>query len=176
MTLRHLPALLVPFLGGCFGILGGDDSAALPAECGDIDGEDGEVPNVTGNWSSIFGTQLFRETCEVDDLDQTSEGWINGAAMYIGGYVPDGLYATFGSEPDERFTGIIDPNGGIVFSGRHDHTQGEMHVAFGGLVYHDPWRDRDVIEGFAFLGLDLDGDGGIDCDARGQWQATKSGI
>ena len=170
-------------LAACFDKHTGE-SGVIPDDCldvcGDVDGDGfdtGNIPNILGSWSSTFGSQVFYENCGVEDLHQTSENWINGAAMDIGGYVPDGLFAYFDGDREEEFVGIINEMGGVVFSGRHQHSAGEMHVVFGGLVYHDEWREppRDVIQGFVYMGLDVTDDGNIDCDARGGWTAIKSG-
>ena len=94
--------------------------------------------------------------------------------MVIGGRVPNNLYATFNSS-DERFFGLESANGGIVFSGVHHDALGTMYASFGGMVYHDVHRQRNYIEGFAFIGVDTNRDGSIDCSARGEWTATRSG-
>lgn len=169
------------------GFLRGSDSgdSAGGAEdcrevCGDLDGDGtdtGDIPNVLGTWSSTFATELFEETCDIENLHSSSETWIQGKTLAVEGYVPDGLEAYFTQDPEEEFQGIVNERGGIIFTGEHEHTEGHMQVAFGGLVFNDVWRSppRDVIEGFVYLGLDATGDGSIDCDARGNWTAVKSG-
>lgn len=150
------------------------DSAAL-AECGDIDGPEGEVPNVLGNWTASFGTSMFDESCGIAGITQGPDLFLDGA-MEIQGRVPDTLYVTFNGLGDEvRFFGLESASGGVTFSGEHTTADGTYHVAFGGLVYYDTYRGRNYIEGFAFLGVDLNGDGSIDCDMRGEWSAAKSG-
>lgn len=171
-------ALLLPPLAAC-----GDDESGDPdddgCDCGDLDGDGtdtGNLPDVVGSWSSMFASQVYFDGCDVADLTQTSESWINGASLTIGGYVPDGLFASF-DDDGEEFRGALNSQGGIIFSGRHQHSAGTMQVSFGGQVFTDVWREpaRDVIQGFAYLGLDTTGDGNIDCDVRGNWTAIKSG-
>ena len=87
-------------------------------DCGDPDGDGtdtGDIPSVLGNWTTTFGYQMFMETCGIDDLSPESEGWINNAAMHVGGYLPDGLYAYFGDDNDEEFFGIVTSHGSIGF-------------------------------------------------------------
>ncbi len=146
----------------------------------DCDGSDQpdteDVPVLPGSWSSIFGTQSYDDSCQMDSISQSSETWINGAALHVGGYEPDGLYAYFGDDGDERFYGVVGEDGSVVFSGLHAHSSGyTMHVAFGGVVYADEVSGRDVIEGFGYMGVDITGDNAIECDVRGQWQAMRSG-
>lgn len=152
------------------------DSGVEDDVCGDIDGEGGDtgdVPNVLGNWTVDFGRNLFDENCGLAGLEQGSETWLDGA-MEIGGRVPNTLYATF-NNADERFFGLESANGGIVFSGVHEDALGTMYASFGGMVYYDVHRGRNYIDGFAFIGVDTNGDGSIDCTARGEWTATRSG-
>jgi len=160
---------------------GGDtaDSSGTSAECGDLDGPDGtdtgNLPDLLGSWTTVFATEWFEETCGIADLDQGTEGWISGGALHVEGRVPHELWATFTAEEDEVFWGLESSHGGVVFSGIHEHSGGTMHVAFGGLAYFDIYRDKNVIEGLAYMGMDTNDDGEIDCDARGNFTAYKSG-
>ncbi|MCB9763053.1 MAG: hypothetical protein H6739_24850 [Alphaproteobacteria bacterium] len=145
--------------------------------CGDIDGDGtdtGDVPNLLGNWTSDFGANLFRSDCGLEGFNAGSETFIDGA-MEVRGRIPNQLYVVFGNEEDERFFGLVSNNGGVSFSGIHEDTLGTMYGAFGGLSYYDTYRNRTVMEGFAFIGVDVDGDGTIDCSGRGEWTAYKSG-
>ncbi len=157
---------------------GGDDNGEDTAVCGDLDGDGtdtGNLPGVLGRWTATFGTNNFIENCGLSDFDNESEDWLNGS-MEIKGRVPDNLYAIFDDE-DERFYGLQASHGGIVISGTHtDETHGTMWTSMGGMVYFDAYRDRTVIEGFVFIGLDSVGDGEIDCFARGDFEAFKSGF
>jgi len=176
----HLPILLACWVAcACTDTpteSGGDGD---DCHCGDPDGDGtdtGDIPDLWGDWTTNFGSQEFIETCGIEDLSPASETWINNAAMQIGGYVPDGLYAFFGDDDEERFYGVVSSHGSVGFSGRHMRRDGyEAHVAFGGLAYHDVYRERDVIEGFGFMGIDLNADGAIECEARGEFTARKSG-
>ncbi len=157
---------------------GADSSDSGLGICGDIDGDGtdtGNIPNILGLWTASFGTNNFTENCGLSGFSDSSESWLNGT-MEIKGRVPDGLYAIFDDE-EERFHGLESAHGGLVLSGTHTHAQfGTMWVSMGGLIYDDAYRGRVVIEGFGFLGLDTMGDGEIDCYARGDFEAFKSGV
>jgi hypothetical protein len=173
-----LAALLLPLLAGCSSDAT-DSTADLGDACGDIDGpgtDTGDVPNVAGSWTSQFATNYYDDDCTAANLSATSETWIG--AFTVSGAVPDAVYVYWGPRDNptsERFWGAMDPRGGLSFSGLRDHPAGTLHTQFGGLVYDDPVAGRTVIRGSAFLGLDADGDGLIDCSARGSWNAFKSG-
>lgn len=173
MTRLNPPLLLLALLG-----CGDDDPASdtdALAACGDIDGPEGEVPNILGNWTADFGANLFDESCGLAGLSRGSDLFLDGA-MEVGGRIPDTLYVTFNGLGEEvRFFGLESANGAVTFGGELDTDDGTMHVAFGGLVYYDEHRGRNYIEGFAFVGVDLNQDGSIDCDIRGEWSAAKSG-
>jgi hypothetical protein len=179
----RVPLLPILILGACaLGCHGRDDETGPQdpdCHCGDPDGngtDTGDIPDLWGNWTTSFGNQLYFDDCGIPDLSDTSETWINNAAMHIGGYAPDGFYAYFGSDDDERFQGIVSQYGGVAFSGPHARRDGyTAYVSFGGLAFHDEYRDRDMIEGFCYMGLDLTGDGTIECRARGEFTAYKSG-
>lgn len=171
--MKHLPLLLLLACGK-----GGDDSGATVdgEACGDPDAsgtDTGNIPDLNGDWTSMFAQDFFEEACSADNLTQTSETWI-GSFQVSGSYV-NGFQLLFGDNPDERFLGALDPFGGVTFTGIHQHSAGAMYANFSGLVYHDQYTDRDVIEGAATLGLDADGDARIDCLAKGSWKAFKSG-
>lgn len=167
---------MILFLLACTG--GADDSAPSDATaCGDPDGfggDTGDIPNVLGNWTSSFAQNFYDDDCATDNLDQETEGWIG--SFELDGRAPDALYLEFLANDTERFWGAMDQNGGITISGQHTHSEGTMYAQFGGLVYHDQYQDRDVIDGSAMLGLDVDGDALIDCKAKGSWKAIKSGL
>ena len=181
MNARLLPIL--PGLGLGLALLagcghGGDESGATADNaCGDVDGDGtdtGNVPDLAGSWTTSFAQAFYDDNCSAENLSQTSETWIG--AMQVQGSVPS-LAMEFGvsGSSDERFYGMVDRNGGVTFAGQHAHPAGTMYAQFGGLVYHDQYLDHDVIDGSAFLGLDTDGDGVIDCAAKGSWVAIKSG-
>jgi len=166
-----LPLLLV---AGCK--KGNDEETGLDTECGDIDGnggDTGDVPNVLGLWTANFGLNLFDENCSgVDDSDI---GFVNGP-IEINGYVPDGLRLDFGSDSDRRLRGAISTTGGMAFAGQIEQSQGIFHFGMGGLVYEDQnMGGRNVWMGGGYVGVDVDKDGAIDCDMRGDWTVMKSG-
>lgn len=153
----------------------GSDDSPNASVCGDVDGPEGEVPNILGNWTADFGASLFEEGCGIEGLSRGGDTFLDGA-MEIGGRVPDTLYVTFNSlTEDDRFFGLEASTGGVAFSGTLDTEDGLMHAAFGGLAYYDDHRDRVYIEGFGYIGVDLNKDGSIDCALRGEWTAAKSG-
>lgn len=169
--------LLLALLVGCG--KGADDSsgAADDDTCGDPDGpggDTGDVPSLLGAWTSSFAQDFYDDSCTADNLGQTTEGWIG--AFTVTGSVENGFLLEFTQTDDEKYYGRMDPFGGVTFSGLHTHSAGPMYAQFGGIVYHDPYTDRDVIEGAATLGLDADGDAQIDCLAKGSWKAFKSGL
>lgn len=171
LTLALLTCLALP---GCAG--GPDESGVTGDECGDVDGDGtdtGNIPDMAGSWSITFGSNFFDENCSAG-LSQASEAtWIT--SMQVQGSVPS-LSMYFGTtRGDEIFYGMVDRNGGVTFSGTHAHAEGTVYAQFGGLAYHDQYQDRDTIDGSAFLGLDTDYDGTIDCSAKASWVAFKSG-
>lgn len=165
--------LLLGLLGACSPK--SDDSGTTNDECPGSLGLPEGVPSPTGDWTSFFAQDFYDDTCSAADLDQDSETWIG--SMTIAGNVPEAMYLYFDgalTADTERFMGAMDANGGVSFTGHHAHSAGQMTAQFGGLVYHDQYRDYDIIDGTAFLGLDVEGDGTIDCNAKGSWVALKS--
>ena len=152
----------------------GVDSGPFDPECGDLDGEGtdtGNLPDVLGSWTVTFGKWYSSDGCSLDDEELS--GWINGA-MQVKGRAPDGLYAVFGNS-EERFYGLESSHGGLVFSGQHESSMyGTLRASMGGHVYYDVYRKKNVIEGFAFIGVDSSGDGEIDCPMRGDFIGFKS--
>jgi hypothetical protein len=155
------------------------DTALTGEACGDIDGsgtDTGDVPDVGGSWTSTFASNYYDDDCTAANLSATSETWIG--AFTVGGAAPAGLYLYWGPRDNptsERFDGAMDPLGGLTFSGVRSHPAGTLHTQFGGLLYEDALSGRVTIRGSATLGLDADGDGAIDCTARGSWTAFQSG-
>lgn len=174
--------MIVMMLLACFGK--GDDSAAPVAavDCTDPDGaggDTGDIPGLTGSWTSSFGQDFYMDACEVDNFDMDDhDNWIG--TFYLEGKAPDGLVMAFGTEQDpvtDRFWGAVDRRGGVSFTGEREHSSGGIiHAQFGGLVYTDQYLDKVVIDGNGFLGLDGDANGSIDCYARGSWKAFQSGV
>lgn len=161
----------------CTGAPADDTSGASDDVCGDVDGpgtDTGNLPNVLGGWTSTFATAYFDEGCSIENLNRESEDWIG--AFTLDGRAPDALFLEFTSLPGERYWGVMDPYGGVSFSGQHAHTAGTLYVQFGGMVFHDQNLDRDVIDGSVFMGLDMDGNGEIECPFKASWKAIKSGL
>lgn len=172
-TARPFGACGLLFFAACSGGESSDTTADAP--CGDERELPASVPGVTGTWTSSFAQDFYDDSCTAAGLSQSSETWIN--AMTIAGNAPEAVYMYFdptATADTEIFHGVVDDGGGVTFSGTHAHPEGKMYAQFGGLVYHDQYRDLDVVEGSAFLGLDTDNDGRIDCGAKGSWVALKS--
>lgn len=163
-----------------------DDTSGTGADtdiCGDIDGaggDTGNAPNVLGNWTANYGNYEYNDgTCsdyapELDDDD--FKGWLTGN-IEIKGRVPDQLYAIVDDNEDERFFGLENANGGIVFTGTHQAGDHTIYASFGGLLYEVPQVDRSEIRGFGMFGLDVDsGDQVVDCFITGDFVAKKSGV
>lgn len=169
--------LLLSVLAGCAG--GKDDSATATNDaCGDVDGpgtDTGNIPNVLGFWSSSYASEFFDDgTCAVENLTRDSETWIGSFELV--GSPSSAFYISFSDRPDEKYWGALDPQGGISFTGQHDHSAGTMYVSFSGLLFHDQYQDRDNILGIAVFGLDTNDDQVIDCTVKGSWNAYKSGV
>lgn len=151
------------------------DSAGGSSECGDVDGPDGPVPNVLGNWTVQFGQELFDTNCQIDGYSSGDDFWVN-AAINIGGRVPNDLMVTFGNNDEHVAWGIVSPSGSVALSGTVEERGYGFHASVGGMAYYDPYRERTYIDGFGFVGVDTDGDPTtFECNARGDWTASKSG-
>ena len=162
--------LLLP---ACFG--GGQETESVADNCEDSTGV-GQYsgPNLLGGWTTTFAQNFYDDTCSEAGFNENTQDWIG--AMHVDGTVPSAFYMYFGMEQgDELFWGSADKYGGVSFSGRHVESVGTIHAQFGGFAHHDQYLDRDTIVGSAFLGLDVDDDGTIDCYGRGSWTALKSG-
>ncbi len=171
-TVIALSLLLLASLA-CMGDNDTDDTEPPEVPCTELDPPEGDYANLMGDWTAQFATEHFRETC--GDLDQASFNYLEGK-IEIDGYVPDGIKVIFQGDRDNRLRGTIHPNGGVVFAGQRPSAWGEMHIAVGGLAYDDARIEHLVIQGYAYIGVDKDEDGGIDCEARGDWKAIKSGV
>ncbi len=157
------------------------DAVANEAACGDIDGEGGDtgdVPNILGAWTATFGSYLYDGgACTVDGLEAADmKAWMDGI-MVIDGRVPDMLYANFNSVESDRFFGLENGNGGVVFTGTKEFAGHVLYVSVGGLLYTQPQVERDEIRGFGYIGVDLNGeDTVIDCWLQGDFRAIRSGV
>lgn len=175
--MRRWTLALAVALAGCSG--GADtSSSSSDGECGDLDGDGtdtGNLPNILGNWTSTFANQIDFETCGIAGLKPEDMDWIDGGAFSIDGTPPSGLYAEFTREEGERFYGIESSHGGVVFSGVHYEGEHELHVSFGGLLFSSGLTGGTEIRGHAYMGLDRDDDGSLDCGIQGDFTAFKSG-
>ncbi len=146
-----------------------------PIECDGADADRGsDSPNILGRWTMFVGTDRWDDNCGLDDFGQGTEGWLN-TSLEVEGRLPDQLYIDI-DDTGTRLWGRIDVDGRLVFGGvREDPDLGTMDVSFGGLVSEDPDLGRKRVDGYVFIGLDDLGDGEIDCYARADYQALKSG-
>lgn len=173
-------SLLLP-LAACGGDKSSSDSTngASSADCGDVDGEGGDtgdVPNILGAWTTSYGTNRFDDgVCSVPGLTSAEIGEVMAGVLKIDGRVPDAVYATL-NNGDDRFYGLVNSQGGVVFTGSVEKAGHTLYISFGGLLYRQPQTDRDELRGFSYIGVDLDGaDTVIDCWVQGDWRATRSG-
>lgn len=152
------------------------DTGACPS-LGDLDGvgtDTGNIPDMIGAWTTTFGTRALYDDCNVQNFNHEAFEWINGAAMQVGGRLPDRLEATF-TLNEGVFQGMVSDYGGVTFAGYTTVRALEVYLSFGGLSFINN-DGRSEIDGFAFMGLDEDGDGIIDCGLRGDFNARKSGV
>ena len=160
---------------------GKDSSAGAADACGDIDGtggDTGDVPNILGKWTINFGNYMYADNdCDLPGLQADDIRWLSGT-MEVKGRPPDALYAIFDDDDENRFYGIENASGGVVFTGTVEKDGMVFYTSVGGLLYQVPQVDRDEIRGFGYLGVDRDGgDGVIDgCWLQGDWVAKKSGL
>jgi len=168
--------LVLAATAACFGNANDTADTEPEAWCEDTEGGiTDEVVNVMGDWSASFATHYFRESCDLGGLDESAFGFLEGA-VEVDGYTPDGIKIIFQGDRENRLRGIIHPHGGISFSGQRPSAWGEMHIAISGHTYIDAGLDRTTIQGHAYVGLDTNDDGDIDCDIRGDWKGIKSGV
>ena len=159
---------------------GDDTTAAADASvCGDPDGaggDTGDVPNILGKWTVTFGQTIYEDAaCTIPGLQSSDMTWVNGS-MEVAGRIPDQLYVTFDGNEDERFFGVENTGGGVVFTGTKVMSGHTLYVSLGGLLYRQPQVDRDELRGFGYFGVDEDSaDTAIDCWIQGDFKATKSG-
>ncbi len=146
-----------------------------PTECGTADEErDSNTPNVLGRWTMMVGTDRWEDNCGLSSFSAATETWLS-TSLEVEGRLPDQLYLDI-DDQGTRFYGQVDADGRIVFGGiRQDTDHGAMIVSLGGTIHDDPDLERKRIDGYTFVGLDVLGDGEIDCYARADLQALKSG-
>ena len=152
------------------------DSGTCPS-LGDIDGagtDTGNIPDMIGDWTTTFGTRALYDSCNLEDYNLEAFEWINGAAMEVGGRLPDRLEASFTLNVGV-FQGMVSDYGGVSFAGKTVVRSMTVYVSFGGLAFINA-SEKSEIAGFAYMGLDQDDDGTIDCGMHGDFNARKSGV
>ncbi len=144
-------------------------------ECSGADADRGtDSPNVLGRWTMMVGTDRWDDNCGLSDFSAATETWLS-ASLEIEGRLPDTLYIDI-DDTGTRLSGLVDSGDRFIFGGiRQDPDHGAMVVSFGGGITDDLDLGRKRIDGYAFIGLDALGDGEIDCYARADFQALKSG-
>ena len=170
-------------VSACSGRSDSGDEGESAEECGDIDGsgtDTGNIPNILGNWNTTFGLQDEDENCSIPGLKPDDMSWINGASVDIDGTPPANMVAEFAGEDGERFYGLISSHGGVVFSGIYtafadDQEAYDLHVSFGGLLYYNELLGISEIKGHAYMGIDSNDDGSLDCGLQGNFTAKKAG-
>ncbi len=153
----------------------GDTGPVDPLWCGDVDAdghETGDVPNVLGDYQGSVGVNFYKDNCGLSGLDEGSIGFLNGD-LSIEGFAPDGLDMILRGDRTNQLHGVISPTGGINLVGRRPTAWGVMNLSVGGLLYGDVYIDQDYLQGFVYVGLDLENDRVIDCDIWSDWRAFK---
>ncbi len=146
-----------------------------PEECGSADADRGaDGPNVLGNWTMMVGTSRWDDNCGMSSFSAATETWLS-TSLSVEGRLPDSLYIDL-EDTGTTLYGSVDSDDRFIFSGiRQDPDHGAMVVSLGGVILDDLDLGRKRIDGYAFIGLDVLGDSEIDCYARADLQALKSG-
>ncbi len=132
--------------------------------------------DVVGLWTMDFGGSFYDK-----DVDCTGVGFsedvksILGGTMEIRGRSPAPLYGILNDDEEHLLAGSENEQGGMVFAGPYESGGFTLTLAFGGLAFDDVYRQKTVIEGFGYAGVDLTGDGEIECGVRGDLTMLKSG-
>lgn len=173
INIQLLVSGLLCMMVGCSG---GQDSASDDCFSGDIDGigtDTGDLPALYGNWTTTFGSRSFHDECNIEGLDRNDFDWLNGGAMEIGGRLDD-VDVTFAGTQDSDLKATMSSFGGVTISGRYTFRGQELHIAMGGLLFENTQLTITELEGHAYMGIDLNGDGSIDCGIMGDFNAKKS--
>ena len=157
---------------GCSGNL---DTAVNDCN-GDIDGlgtDTGNLPGLYGNWTTTFGSRSFYEDCGLEGLNHDAFSWVNGGVMNIGGRL-DAPTVTFAGLPDAELTATMSQYGASTISGRAMFRGQELHIAIGGLLFENPLLNIIELEGHAYMGVDSNDDGYVDCGIMGDFNGKQS--
>jgi hypothetical protein len=146
-----------------------------PIECGTADADRGtDGPNVLGRWTMTVGNDRWDDNCGLSNFGVGTESWLSGS-LEVEGRLPGQLYVDI-DDTGTRLYGAVDNQNRFIFGGiREDPDHGAMVVSFGGVILDDLDLGRKRIDGYTFIGLDVLGDGEIDCYTRADFQALKSG-
>ena len=159
------------------GCAGSGDSAAECEFNGDIDGlgtDTGNLPQLFGSWTTTFGSRSFYDECEIEGLGRNDFDWLNGGAMQIGGRL-DNVEVSLASAPDAILWATMSSQGAVTISGQHTFRGQVLHIAIGGLLFDNLQLNLTELEGHAYMGIDVNDDGYIDCGILGDFNAKASG-
>ena len=163
---------------GCIGLTwacGGNQDSAEDCFTGDIDGlgtDTGNIPQLFGSWTTTFGSRSFYDECGIEGLSRSDFDWINGGAMEIGGRL-DHVTVTMASAPDADFVATMSAYGAVTISGRYTFHGQELHVAMGGLLFENRQLSLTELDGHAYMGVDSNQDGYVDCGIMGDFNAKS---
>ena len=93
--------------------------------------------------------------------------------MEIGGRIDD-VEVTFAGAQDADLKATMSSFGAVTISGRYTFRGQELHIAMGGLLFENSQLSLTELEGHAYMGIDLNGDGSIDCGIMGDFNAKQS--
>ena len=168
--------IMVCVVALALGCSSGQDSGEEDCFSGDIDGlgtDTGDLPQLYGNWTTTFGSRSFHDECNIEGLDRPDFDWLNPGAMEIGGRIDD-VEVTFAGAPDADLKATMSSFGGVTISGRYTFRGEELHIAMGGLLFENSQLSITELEGHAYMGIDVNGDGSIDCGIMGDFNARQS--
>ena len=174
--LKFQSQIMLCLVALAFGCSGGQDSGDEDCFSGDIDGlgtDTGNIPQLYGNWTTTFGGRSFHDECNIEGLDRSDFDWLNGGAMEIGGRLDD-VEVTFAGAADADLKATMSSFGGVTISGRYMFRGQELHIAMGGLLFENSQLSITELEGHAYMGIDLNDDGSIDCGIMGDFNARQS--
>ena len=86
----------------------------------------------------------------------------------------DDVEVIFAGAPDADLKATMSSFGGVTISGRYTFRGEELHIAMGGLLFENSQLSITELEGHAYMGIDVNGDGSIDCGIMGDFNAKKS--
>ena len=171
--MKYIAILSALVLCACSG------EAADTASCeftGDIDGigtDTGNIPALFGSWTTTFGSRAFYDECGIEGLSRSDFDWLNGGAMQIGGRL-DNVQVDLAGAPEADLVATMSVYGAVTISGTYTFRGQELHIAMGGLLFENPQLHIVELEGNAYMGIDTNDDGYINCGIMGDFNAKSS--